>query len=439
VKGITRTNKVPIATLFMLMGFIAGWLISSYHSNAEKKQLPQEVEKPLYWVAPMDANYKRDQAGKSPMGMDLVPVYAQEANASADGITISPTVMNNMGVKIAKVRYQNLSQHIQTLGMIKENDNNIAHIHAYETAWVKKVYIKEVGAEIKQGQLVASIYSPKLLEAEQELVLALSAKPHATINTESPHQGKSNYIGFAKMKLKALGVSDQQIARIIKNKKADTLIDIYAPISGHLTTLNAREGMYITPVTNLMTLVNLNTVWVSVDVIPKHARLIALGDVLSGSVDGLKNEVFSGKISFIAPSIDPITRTLSVRATLDNPQNKLKPNLFINVSIATKPLEHVLTIPTAAVIRLKTLDYVILSLENHRFVAQEVKLGIEAEDHYQVLAGLSDQDNVVISAQFLIDSESKVQESLRRLTQYNAGETSTFKQHKDNMKAHQHH
>ncbi|MCF6777213.1 efflux RND transporter periplasmic adaptor subunit [Thiotrichales bacterium 19X7-9] len=404
--------------LLIIIGVCVGVSITrlyTNHSIVKNKSNMAHENKPLYWVAPMDPNYKRDKPGKSPMGMDLVPVYKEDHKSN--GVYIAPNIIHNIGVKIEPVAYHNLTKTINTLGIVKENDNNIEHIHTYEDGWIRQLNINEIGAYVNKGELIAKIYSPKLIEAEQELVLAI--KEQATSNQLSknnPYIDQTNYVDSAISKLESLGISQQQIQRIIKNKKADTLVDIYAPISGVISELDAKEGMYITPDKNLMTIVNLNTVWLSIEIFPSQISEVKIGDKVIGKVNGIENMNFSGKIDFISPTIDPTTRTFSARATLVNNEKLLKPNLYMDVTIESKMIKHSLAVPKSAVIRLKNIDYVIVADKNNNFSAQEIKIGLTTNDYYQILAGLQSGDAIVTSAQFLIDSESDIQASLKRLT-----------------------
>ena len=401
--------------LLIGVGLVLGLAVSVYYfhrPNSAQAENVQTVKKPLYWVAPMDPNYKRNKPGKSPMGMDLVPVYQEDSGVQ--GVTISANVLSNIGAKLESVEYRDLSQVIDTLGVVKENDNNIEHLHTYENGWIRKLYVTEIGQKVEKDQLVAQLYSPKLLEAEQELVLSLQEANKISPKTSGRYINFIDYVAAAKAKLEALGISKTQIQRIEKNRKADVLIDIYAPISGVVLELDAKDGMYVTPQQNLMKIVNLNTVWLSAEVFPQQVQYLKIGDEITGHLDGVAHS-FKGKITFISPTVDPITKTVSIRATLDNSTNLLKPNLYMDVVLNAYQLPHQLSISKAAVIRLKNIDYVITQNKDNRFIAKEIKLGIATEEYYQVLQGLKVGEKVVTSAQFLIDSESNVQASLVRL------------------------
>ncbi|BCD92637.1 hemolysin D (plasmid) [Francisella halioticida] len=397
-------QKIFKGIIIIFVGLVL--VIASSYFYILKTKTPDKVnksDKPLYWVAPMNPNYKSDKPGKSPMGMDLVPVYGKKS--SSKGVIISPNIINNIGIRVEKVESRELQENINTLGIVKEKKDNIDHVHIYREGWVKKLNIDDVGDKVQKGDLLAQIYSPLLLVAEKDLITAM-------------FRDKSMLEG-SRSRLFALGVSPQQIKRIESKKRAEPFIDIIAPISGVISELNTREGMYIAPQTNILTIVDLDTVWLSAEVFPQQINNIDIhaGYDLIASIAGTQ-EKFIGKIDFISPEIDPITRTVSVRATLRNKDDILRPNLYMDVSIVHK-LPKALTIPSSSIIRLKDINYVIIQNKNKEFSAQEVILGQSAQGYTQILKGLALGDEVVTSSQFLIDSESNVQESLKRLTHSN--------------------
>lgn len=395
---IKKIHKVFKIILLLLTGVIMG--LSLYHFVYIEKtnKLENELsDNPLYWVAPMDPNYKSDKPGKSPMGMELIPVYAEKSDSL--GVTISPKVINNIGIEIAKAKSRSLTESINTLGIIKENKNNIEHIHLYRKAWIKELYVSEVGDRVEKGQVIAKVYSPELYVDEQVYLNGIFRGKDYALNSKS--------------RLLSLGVSEEQIKRIEKNRKPDLLIDIVAPISGFVSNIETREGMYVENNTNILTIANLDNVWISAELFPGQAKDIKVGDKLIIKNDKI-NANITGKIDFISPKISPTTRTISVRATLNNEKYLLRPNLYTDISIEHN-LTRQLTIPTSAIIRRKDLDYVIVKNGND-FFAKKVKIGQTAQGYTQILQGLQANDEVVISSHFLIDSESNIQESLKRLT-----------------------
>lgn len=194
-------------------------------------------KKPLYWVAPMDSNYRRDKAGKSPMGMDLVPVYEESSGADDFGpgaVTISPHVVNNLGVKTAQVEVAPLSKVISTVGYVQYDEDKLLHIHPRVEGWIEQLFVKAEGNPVEQGQALYTLYSPQLVNAQEELLIAIKRKNNTLIKA-------------AKERLAALQLSTKFINQLVKTQQVKQSITFYAPQSGVLDGLKVREGFYVKP------------------------------------------------------------------------------------------------------------------------------------------------------------------------------------------------
>lgn len=218
--------------------------------GADKASTEKEI---LYWVAPMDASYRRDQPGKSPMGMDLVPVYAEGANASGDGVRISPQVEQQLGVRTQVVESGKLWRKITTVGYVSLDESRVSHIHLRVDGWIQNLNVSIEGDRVKKGQRLFDVYSPELVNAMAEFVQAL----------RSTSQRLSD---AARGKLRALGISESQIKQLASSRRVPQTISVYASQDGVVTMLNVREGMYLKPQTQVMTLADLSSVWVVADV-----------------------------------------------------------------------------------------------------------------------------------------------------------------------------
>ena len=302
-------------------------------------------KKVLYWVAPMDPKYKRDKPGKSPMGMDLVPVYANGSEHEV-GIKISSNVINNLGIRTALVKRENLPREIQTVGYVSVDENNIDHIHSYTDGWIKKLHVRETGVAVKKGEPLMEIYSPKLLNAQDELILALKYSNHLLIRA-----GVKKLEALGVKKLEALGVSKSQIDKLRKTQKASDLIPIYATRSGIVSKLNVREGMYIQPNKEMMSIEDLSKIWVIAEVFAKQAGWVKQGQKAEARFDYLPDKVWPGVVDYVYPELDFKTRTLKVRLVFSNPELAIKPNMYASISIDAMPKHNVLTIPREALIR----------------------------------------------------------------------------------------
>lgn len=365
----------------------------------------QEKAEPniLYWVAPMDANYRRDKPGKSPMGMDLVPVYEEAGGESEEGLVkISAAVENNLGVRIGIVVNEPFTLEINSLGTVQANEDALWQINSRVSGWIEKLYVKSVGVEVKKGQALFALYSPELVKAQESLFNALNLNRQALVNS-------------SKARLQALGVSKGQIEKIIKSKKVSQNITVYAPQKGTISELKLTEGAFISPATLVIKAVNLDTVWVDVEVFAGQVSLVKLGDKAVMSLDYFPGQKWQGQVDFIYPEMNANNRTLRVRLQFDNATAQLKPNMFASVILTPEMNNKRLQIPREAVIYAGNMNRVVLALGNGKFKSVPVTLGLENQERVEVLSGLSAGQKIVTSAQFLLDSESSISADFQRM------------------------
>jgi Cu(I)/Ag(I) efflux system membrane fusion protein len=356
----------------------------------------------LYWVAPMDPNYRRDSPGKSPMGMDLVPVYADEAGAPAGVVKIDPAVIQNLGVRTAAVERGPLWRRIDTVGYVAFDERRIGHIHLRTDGWIEKLYVKSNGERVKRGDPLFELYSRDLVNAQEEYIQAL--------------RGNNDYLKQAsRERLEALGISSTQIEQVTKQRRASQRIRVYASQDGIIDSLNVREGMYVKPDTEVMALADLSSVWLLVDVFERQSDWVAPGQAAEVRLGYLPGRVWKGEVEFVYPTIDPKTRTLQARLRFDNPDEALKPNMYAAVNIYAGPKRDVLSVPREALIKTGDVQRVIVALGEGRFQPREVNAGMESGEFVEIMRGLNEGDLVVTSAQFLIDSEASLKASFDRM------------------------
>lgn len=382
--------------------FIAGIVTNHYWLSRTKPASTSASKNILYWVAPMDPNYQRDKPGKSPMGMDLVPVYAEQEKGDKNIIKISAAVENNLGVKTASVKRIDLSRIIDTVGSVMVDENNIAHIHSFADGWIKTLNVRTTGEHVKKGQLLFELFSPIINNAQEELLLALKT------NSQTLIRAGSN-------KLLTLGVSQSQISQLKKTRKAKDLIQIYAPRDGIVSKLNIREGKFVKPDIEMMTIEDLSQIWVIAEVFERQAGWVKAGQPAIATLPYLPGKTWQGKVDYVYPQLDAMTHALRVRLTFPNPDLTMKPKMYANIKVHSKTVANALAIPRSALIRTGNGDRVIVALGNGQFKAQAVKVGIESGDYYQILSGLKQDDRVVTAAQFLIDSESNLKAGFSRM------------------------
>jgi Cu(I)/Ag(I) efflux system membrane fusion protein len=384
--------------------FFAGHSMNAISYDGAANQA-QDSNEPLYWVAPMDPNYKRDQPGKSPMGMDLIPVYADDLNGGNDKpgtVKINPAVENNLGVKTQQVELQKLSPRIETVGYIAFDESRLWQTNVRVSGWVEKLYINAVGERVNRGDVLFKLYSPELVKAQEELLNAYRTK-------------RSSLINGATERLITLGVDKAQIHEIVRQGKASQTVDVKAIGNGIVATLNVREGGYLSPSQSVISAGPIDEVWVDAEVFERQAEWIKAGSEAVMSLDAIPGKEWRGSVDYVYPILDPATRTLRVRLKFDNPNFQLKPNMFANIALQPKTDESVLTIPRSAVIRSGGMTRVVLSEGEGKYRSARIEVGREARDRVEVLQGLTTDDMVVTSAQFMLDSESSQSADLSRI------------------------
>lgn len=387
------------------------WLVGTSKTPSTSAKLKER--KILYWVAPMDPHYHSNKPGKSPMGMDLIPVYANQEAQDKDIVKISPQMVDNLGVRTAVVSLRTLPRIIDTVGYVTANEDHIEQVNLYTSGWIRKLYVNKTGESVKKGQVLADIYSPTLNNAQEEYLLALKNKDAALIHANEK-------------KLVTLGVSPQQINRLKQTRKANKLIPLYVSENGIISSLNIREGMFVKPNTSLMTIEDLSNIWVIAEVFDNQANWVKEKQTAIATFSYLPGKVWQGQVDYVYPQLDPKTHTLRVRILFSNPDLALKPEMYANIKIFAKPVEKVLAIPHESLIRTGEGDRVILALGNGKFRAQAVSIGIESGNWVAVLSGLKAGDKIVTSAQFLIDSESNLEASLTRISSPSEKQTTTL-------------
>ena len=385
---------------------VAGLLIGSIVTPAVAVQAEKKV---LYWVAPMDPNYRRDKPGKSPMGMDLIPVYA-DANASASTVTISPQVVQNLGVRTQKAERTRLWRGIDTVGYVDYDESKVSHIHLRTEGWIEKLAVRSEGERVKKGERLFDLYAPELVNAQEEYVNALSS-------------GNKGLMHASKERLSALGISASQINELQKTKKVHQRISMYASQDGVVTTLPVREGMFVKPSMRVMSLGDLSSVWLLAEVFERQTEWVKTGQSAEVRLSYIPGRTWDGEVEYIYPSLDPKTRTLKVRLRFDNPDEKLKPNMYANVRIFGGAKDNVIAIPIEGLIRTGREDRVIIALGEGRFEARKVTAGIESGDYVEILQGVNAGDDIVVSGQFLIDSEASMRASLMRMSKPESDKT----------------
>jgi Cu(I)/Ag(I) efflux system membrane fusion protein len=330
--------------------------------NTQLTEATTAEQKPMYWVAPMDANYRKDKPGKSPMGMDLVPVYDDGGKGPDEGpgtIRISSDVINNLGVRTSIASYKPLHTEINTVGYVTYDEDKLVHIHPRVEGWIEKLYVKAVGDPIKKNQPLYEIYSPELVNAQEELLLALGRK-------------NSRLINAAQNRLAALQIPKSVIDKLKKTRKVQQNITFYSPQNGVVENLKIREGFFVKPGSTLMSIGDLSEVWVEAEVFERQAGQVTTGTPITMTLDYLPGKMWQGQVDYIYPTLDAKTRTVKLRLRFKNEKGLFKPNMFAQIAIHTTGDESALLIPKEALIRTGNQDRVVLALGEGSFKSIEV-------------------------------------------------------------------
>lgn len=390
---------------------------STQNKSASTKQGERKI---LYWRAPMNPNEIYDAPGKSKMGMDLVPVYEDEGGASGV-VTVDGSVLQSMNVKMTMVEKKKLSPVVYTNGYLDTDETKEYAVTTKINGWIEKLYVNYVGQKVVKGQKLVDIYSPELVAAQQELLTALMYNKGASV------------LENAKRKLELYDVSKPEIDNLIKTKKVKKYITLYAPFNGTVISKNVLQGDRIKAGNEIMKVANLTKLWLKADIYESELDKIQLGNKVKIYFSYKPGKVYTGKVSFIYPTVDPVTRTVKVRIDLDNKNEELKPSMFANVEISGNEFEPTPVVPETAVIRSGKSAIVILSLGDGKFKPVEVTLGHYSKGYYQVLDGLKEKDIIVVSGQFMIDSESSLRAAVKLFSSARTNENDTAKSGMKNM------
>lgn len=386
--------------------------------SAVKKQGDREI---LYWQAPMNPSEIYDEPGKSSMGMDLVPVYADEANSSEGMITINPVVVQNMNVRTVPVQQKDLSAAINAVGRIEYDEQKLYNVNPKISGWVEQLFVDYTGKMVQRGQPLFSIYSPELVTTQQEYLLALKTQEKVGSSSfETIRDGGNSLLEATRKRLEYWDIPDATIKQLEETGEVQKAVTLQAPATGVVLHKNAVEGEFIKAGTPAFKIVDLSTVWVQTSVYDYEVPWIEKGQSAIMELSYQPGETYHGTVAYVYPNLDQKTRTVQVRLEFPNPLFKLKPGMFANVKIQTEPLQNVTVVPNEAIIRTGERNLVFVAKGEGKFEPREVILGIEGGDRnneIQIQSGVEPGEQVVTSAQFLFDSESRLQESIQKMLQ----------------------
>ncbi|MBC7361706.1 MAG: efflux RND transporter periplasmic adaptor subunit [Candidatus Aminicenantes bacterium] len=392
---------------------------------AQTKEKPS-AKKTLYHC-PMHPNYISDKPGECPIcGMTLVPIEEEKHEEMSmempEGtIQISPQKQQLLNLTFSQAEYRNLEKTIQTVARFTYDETRLAFINTKFPGWIEELSVDYTGRLVRKGEPLFSIYSPELVSAQEEYLLALKAKQQLqesqTEKSVSTDQDSDRLLEVSKRRLLLWDLKEEQIKKLEESGRPFKSLTIYSPLSGFVVEKNILKGQYVMPGENLYKIADISKLWVLADIYEQDIPLIQLGQETTIEVAAFPGKQFSGKISYIFPYLENETRTVKVRIELPNPDFKLKPEMYGNIKVRVD-LGQRLTVPESAVIDSGQRKLVFVDRGNGYLEPRQVEVGITAGDYLEILKGLKAGDRVVTSANFLIDSESRLKSALKKTHQH---------------------
>jgi Cu(I)/Ag(I) efflux system membrane fusion protein len=381
----------------------------------QENRVEREV---LFYRNPMNPEITSPIPAKDSMGMDYVPVYAnrQLTVEPAGTVRIDPVVVQNMGVRTSTVERKSFARTVRALGRIDVNEERILRFHPKVEGWVEEIFIDKSGEMVAEDDILLGIYSPKLVATQEEYILALAGQEALTEFTiPEVRRGAEQLVESSKTRLEFFDVPDHQIHELEESKKVKKSLHIHSPAAGTVINVGVRRGQYVTPETELYQITDLSDVWVYAEVYDYELPWIKVGDEVEMALASLPGEIFAGVLSYIYPYAEAKTRTTKVRIVFDNVNFKLRPEMLADVKIHADLQHDVLVIPAEAVVRSSDETQVFVDRGEGKYEPRTVRLGVSSGNQVVVLSGLEPSEKVVTSAQFLIDSESKLNEAISKM------------------------
>ena len=402
-----------IGMVFLVLGIAAGAGIAGYryamtrmdHGAAAGSAADTE-RKVLYWYDPMYPQHRFDKPGKSPfMDMQLVPKYEAQASADPGTVSLSPRMVQNLGMRTAEAKTGSLASRFEAVGSVAYDERAVVQLQARASGFVERLHARAPLDPVAKGAPLVEVLYPEWAGAQEEYLLLRRSR-------SSELQSLAD---AARQRLMLLGMREAEIAALESEGRTKARATIHAPISGVIAELGVREGMTVSAGSLLFKLVDLSRVWVNAEVPEAQASLVQPGTSVEARVAAYPGAVFKGKVGALLPEVNATTRTLRARIELANPGARLKPGMFATLAFAAAPAKQAVLVPSEAVIRTGQRDVVIVALGDGRFRAADVGVGAEGSGQSEIRTGLKPGDKVVLSGQFLIDSEASLSATVARL------------------------
>ncbi len=389
---------------------------SSSASPPPASRLPSPAPKVLYWYDPMKPDLHFDHPGKSPfMDMELVPKYAEEKPPAPAGVPPGYSIVRiplerrqEIGVTTSKAERRAIGGTFETNGVVAEDEARVHAVNAKFSGYIERIYADRTGQSVRRGQPLLSVYSPDLVATEREYLLALENLRRLSGSSSADAASDARaLVEAARQRLRLWDIPEAEIDRIERTGQVSRDLDLPSPVSGVVLKKDAVAGLAITAGMPLYTIADLSSVWVLADVYQSEVARIAPGARAEIVAPFLPGETLHGRIDFVYPTLTEETRTVKVRVAIPNPKGLLKPGMYVRVSFAGVEREA-LAIPSSALIQTGERQIVFVEQSPGVYAPREVKTGAQGKDFVEVLSGLAAGETVVTSANFLIDSESRI-------------------------------
>lgn len=404
-----QLKLIAAAVAVLIVGLAGGYWFAQHRMQSAAHETaatgaPGE-RRVLYWHDPMVPNTRFDKPGKSPfMDMQLVPVFADEQGGAA--VKVSPTVIQNLGIRLGTVEKTKLQAKLAAVGSVAFDEDLLEVVQARVEGYVTRLHVKAPLERVRRGQPLADIVAPAWLEAEEEYLALLDAQSE---------RGQS-IRAAARERLVVLGVPERTIRDLDTKRKTNATATLVAPIDGVVAELAVREGSAFMPGAALFRINGIKTVWVNAQVPESQVSMIPRGSQATVRATARPGSTFPGRVAAILPDVDTQTRTLPVRVVVENPQLELAPGMFVSLDLEGQDDREHLVVPSEAVIMTGERTVVIVARDGGGFDVAEVTVGTEAAGRTEILAGLEAGQAIVLSGQFLIDSEATLKSAASRLS-----------------------
>jgi len=380
---------------------------------------PQAEREVLYWYAPMDPSYMRDQPGLSPMGMRLVAKYAEPDAVNDTGvIIIDPTQIQNTGVVSTPAVVEDIARTSRTVGILDYDADLIEWVNTKYEGWIEKVHVNYVGQDVRKGQPLFEIYSPDLVTTQEEYLRALEyVDSMKGSGREATRLQAEALLRSARERMEFWDISPEQIEELESTRQVQRRLTVHSPADGVVARImeDSLEGMRVKSGMNLYKIADLSTIWVHADIYESDLPWIREGLSAVVTFRNDPGREYKGKVLFLYPEVDKKTRTLKVCVAVSNADRRMRPGMYADVTVYGPVVRNAVIIPRSAVLRSGERDLVFLALGDGRFQPREVRLGVAGQgDRIQIVEGIAPGQKVVVQSQFMLDSESRIQEAIAK-------------------------